>query len=361
MEKKNKKIVVGLSGGIDSAVALLLLKKQGWQPVGISLKLPVWENKSNPFRENTASLKKSLAAAKKVCEKLNIPYHLVNAQKEFRKEVIGYFLKELKKDRTPNPCMICNPHLKFFQLFAWAKKHKIDYVATGHYARIRKNSKTGKYQLLRAKDKQQDQSYYLALLPEKWLKNIVFPLGNYSKQEIYSLARKEGLKFLSKEKPSQDFCFLAGKSFNSFLTQEIGQKPGLIKDEKGKVLGKHKGLHFYTIGQRKGINLSGGPYFVKDFDIKNNILVVTKDKKDLLKKTVLLSSVHLISDIPLRKPIEVKAKIRYRQPLAKATFRLLSRNKAKLVFDKPQRAVTPGQFAVIYQGDICLGGGKIEE
>ena len=365
---KKKKIVVGLSGGIDSSMALLLLKKQGWDPIGVSLKMPVWKGK------------KSFAAAKKVCQKLKVPYYIIDVQKEFKKEVVNYFISEFKKNKTPNPCVICNRNLKFKKLFEFAKKKGVKYVATGHYALVRKhqtpNTKSQTYQLLRAKDKEKDQTYNLCFLKREWLPYIIFPLGEYTKKQVCELAKKEGFNFLTKIKSSQDFCYLAGKPINDYLKQFFGKKPGKILNSKGKVLGKHQGLHFYTIGQRKGIKISGGPWFVKDFDIKKNYLIITNNQKDLYKKDVFLKPFYLINDREPSRKIRVMAKVRYRQPLSPAILYPPQQNnssqagpgttKLKLVFDKPQRAVTPGQFAVFYlpsdsegKGQVCLGGGRI--
>ena len=359
IENKNKQIVVGLSGGIDSSMALVLLKKQGWNPVGVSLKYNFWQDKKNILKENVCCSLKSFKIAQDVCQKLEVPYYISDVSEEFQKQVIDYFVKELKNKRTPNPCVVCNRCLKFKQLFKWAKEHNIQHVATGHYARIRKNSVTQKYELLRAKDLEKDQTYYLSFLPQKWLKNIVFPLGDYQKPEIYNIAKKQKFDVFLKQKESQDFCFVAGKSMKYFLEIEIGKKQGLIKDEKGNILGKHQGLHFYTIGQRKGINLPNGPYFVLKIDKKKNILIVTKDEDKLCQKKVIVAHCHFTSGTPFQKKIQVQAKIRYYQKLAKATLFPVSKNTIKLVFDKPQRAITPGQIAVFYQKNVCLGAGKI--
>lgn len=356
---KNKEIVVGMSGGVDSSMALVLLKRQGFKPIGVSLKYAVWQNEANLLRENVCCSAESFKIAENICQKLDVPYHIFDVAKEFKKQVIDYFIRELKDNKTPNPCIICNRYLKFKKLFEWAKGRGIGYVATGHYAKTRKNPQTQEYELLRPKDKEKDQTYSLCFLPQKWLKNIVFPLGNYTKQEVYRMAKREGFEFFLKRKQSQDLCFVSGKCLNCFLEKEIGKNPGLIKDGQGNILGKHRGLHFYTIGQRKGISLSGGPYFVKDFDTASNALIVSKNQEDLLGTTVFLSPVHFISDKPLKKELRVLAKIRYREPLAAAALSPLSEGKIKLVFDKPQRAITPGQFAVFYQKDVCLGGGKI--
>ena len=365
-ESKQKQIVVGMSGGVDSSMALVLLKKQGWQPIGVSLKYAVWQDEKNLLRENICCSTQSFKIARDVCQKLKVPYYISDVSTEFKKQVIDYFIKELKNKRTPNPCIICNRYLKFEKLFAWAKEHNIQYVATGHYARLRKNPQTQKYELLRAKDKEKDQTYSLSFLPQKWLKNIVFPLGDYLKPEIYKIAKKYNFDVFLKQKESQDFCFVAGKSMKCFLEKEIGTKTGLIKDKKGNILGKHQGLHFYTIGQRKGINLPSGPYFVAEMDKKDNILIVTKDNNKLCQKQVFVSPCHFTSGTSPQRKIQVQAKIRYRQELSRAVLFPVSKTKIKLVFDKPQRAVTPGQFAVFYlpvrqagQKDVCLGGGRI--
>jgi len=355
---KKKKIVVGMSGGIDSSVALILLKKQGWQPIGVSLKLPVWQNKINPLKENIHGSKQSLKIASSICKKINVPHHIIDTEKDFKKQVIEYSINEWRNSRTPNPCVICNPNFKFKQLINWAKKHKIQYVATGHYAQVKFNPITKKYELLKAKDKNKDQTYNLCFLPQKWLKHIVFPLGKYTKQQIYNIAKKEGLKFFNQKQESKDFCFMAGQSLCPFLEEKIGKKQGLIKDPEGNILSQHQGLHFFTIGQRKGIKLSNGPYFVAGFDKKKNALLVSKNKKDLLKKEIFVYPYHFISEEKTGKPIKAKVQIRYQQKPSLAQI-IPEKRKLKIIFSKPVLAPCSGQFAVFYQKDRCLGGGKI--
>lgn len=362
MIKKNKvqskKIVVGLSGGVDSSMSLILLKKQGWQPIGVSLKLPVWKSPKNLLQENICCTKESLKIARSICKKLNIPYHIVDARKDFQKEVVDYFISEWKNLRTPNPCVICNPNFKFKQLLQWSKKHNIQYIATGHYARLRLNPQNKKYELLKAKDKNKDQTYNLCFLPQKWLAHIIFPLGKYTKEEVYKMAEKEGLKVFAQKKESQNFCFLANKSLCPFLKEKIGKKQGLILDSKGNILSKHQGLHFFTLGQRKGIKLSGGPYFVTGWDKKKNYLFITKNKKTLYKKELSLFPYHFISEEKIIKPISVQVRTRYQQKLSKARL-IPEKKKLKIIFSKPVFAPCHGQFAVFYQKNICLGGGKI--
>ena len=361
MGKENKnKIVVGMSGGVDSSMALVLLKEQGWNPVGVSLKYAVWQDNENTLRENVCCSTESFAIAKDVCRKLNVPHHIFDISKEFQQEVIEYFLKELKNKKTPNPCVVCNRKLKFKKLFLWAKKHGIKQVATGHYAKVEKNEKTGKHELLRAKDKEKDQTYSLSFLSQKQLKKIILPLGDYTKKEIYALAKTNGFDVFEKQKQSQDFCFVAGNSLGCFLEKEIGIKKGEIKNLKGNVLGEHQGLHFYTIGQRKGLNVSNGPYFVIGMDKKKNELLVSKSQKDLLTKSAILSPCNFNLGKPKR-PINIRAKIRSHHKLAKAKLSLIKNGKVKITFDKNQKAITPGQFAVFYDGEVCLGGGRIIE
>jgi tRNA-specific 2-thiouridylase len=360
MKKKKERgsIVVGMSGGVDSSMALVLLKEQGWNPIGVSLKYPVWEDPANGLCENVCCSKESFQIAESVCEKLGVPYHILDVSRDFKKEVIDYFLGRLRGHKTPNPCVICNRHLKFKKLLAWAAGHGFKHVATGHYARVRKNPKTRKFELLASKDTEKDQTYSLSFLSQDQLRRIIFPLGDHAKKEIYRMAQDRGFEIFLRRKESQDFCFVSGNAMEPFLAKEIGRKEGEVRDDAGHVIGRHKGLHFYTVGQRKGLGFSGGPFFVTGSDVEENVLKVTRDVKKLLSKEVFVSPCNFIGGTPQR-PLRVKAKIRYRQTAASGTLYPLSRNKAKVVFDKPQRAVTPGQFAVFYQRDVCLGAGEI--
>lgn len=347
-----------MSGGVDSSMALVLLKKAGWKPIGVSLKLPVWAYRNNLWRENLCCTQESLDTAKRVCEKLGVPYYVFDVQKEFQKTVIDYFVKELKQGRTPNPCVICNRYFKFKSLLGFADKQGIKFVATGHYAKTQLNSETEKHELLVSKDKAKDQTYYLSFLTQDMLARIIFPLADYTKQEICQMAEELGFKELTQKRESQDFCFVAGKSMSKFLEKEIGIKPGKIVDENGNALAKHQGIHFYTIGQRKGIGLSGGPYFVKSLDKENNLVVVTKDKKMISQREIILSPFNFVFGQAPGKEMKVMAKIRYGAKLAPAAVYPLNK-KLKITFSKPQIAVTPGQVCVFYQSNVCLGGGII--
>lgn len=370
MEKgKGRKIVVGMSGGIDSSISLILLKKSGWNPIGVSLKFGAWENSCNNVRENSCCTDESIKTARKVCKKYGCKHVVLEVGENFHEKVIKYFIETLKSAKTPNPCIICNRYLKFLELFHYAKKNRIEYVATGHYAKITKSRKLGGFVISKPRDKKKDQTYYLALLPQKWLLNIIFPLSDLTKEEVYQMAVKEDLDFYLKLAQSQDFCFVSEKSLQSFIEKEVGVKKGLIKNKEGKALGKHEGLANYTIGQRKNIGLSGGPYFVVEKNVITNELVVSTIKSDVLRKKIALINVLFANDLIEKKAnkkegIEVNAKIRYQHKPAKAlVIKCKNVNGSdiyKLVFVKPQLAVTPGQYAAFYIGNSVIGAGEIK-
>ncbi len=357
--KENKgKIVVGLSGGVDSSVSLLLLKKQGYQPVGVSFKYDFWKSKKNKLKENVCCSEESFAIAREICQRLDVPYYIINDKVNFKDKVIKYFLETLKEKKTPNPCLVCNRFVKFKKLIEFAQKEKIEYIATGHYAQIKE--KDGEYFLSKPKDEKKDQTYFLALLRQKELSRIIFPLANYTKEEVYQIAQKEGFEFFEKIKQSQDLCFVSSQSTHFFLEKKLGLEPGKIVDKEGNILGDHRGLYFYTIGQRKGINLSDGPWYVVNFDKKKNWLIISKEEKDLLKKEVILSNFNFTSGQNPKKPIKVMAKTRFNQDLSSAKLFPPKGERMRIVFDKPEKAMTPGQWAVFYSKDVCLGGGIIE-
>lgn len=358
-DTSNKKVVIGVSGGVDSAVALWLLKGQGFSPVGLTLQLPVWKSPKSLMRENVCCTAAGIRAVKKLCLKLEVPHFVLDCRREFEKIVVDYFVKEYKQGRTPNPCMVCNKFLRFPKFFEFAKKMKADFVATGHYARLRRDG--GGVELLRARDKEKDQSYFLALLGQKELSRVLFPIGDYTKEQVYKIAQKQGLTEFRKRPESQDFCYVSEKSKNFFLEEKIDKKPGSIIDTKGKVLGKHKGLYFYTIGQRKGIELPAGPFWVLGLDRQRNALIITKNKKDLFKKELLVENVNWVSGEEPKLLLKVKVQIRYRHKAAPAILvRGLKSKVYSLRFNRPQPAITPGQWAVFYKNDVCLGGGVIQ-
>jgi len=351
-----KKVLIALSGGMDSAVAAALLKELGFEVAGVFMHFYKRDNKF-------------LKRAKEVAEKLNIPLYEINVVREFKKKVIDYFLGAYEKGLTPNPCVVCNKEIKFGVLLDLLKKSRADYVATGHYAKKVKCQKSNVkseedyfYKLLQAKDRNKDQSYFLYRLSQKDLAKAIFPLGDYKKSEVKQLAKKFDLPVLESEE-SQDICFLAGEEIAEFLRRHLKIKSGDIIDETGRVLGRHKGLPFYTIGQRKGIEIGGsGPYFVVSKNIRRNELVVTNNVKSptLLKKEFWIRNANWLAG-ELKLPQKVKVKIRYRAPSFNAIIKLKKMGKYKIICNQPQRAITPGQSAVFYKSEEVLGGGMITE
>ncbi len=326
---------------MDSAVSLFLLKNQGFEPLALTLR----NTDRTPTRQ-----------AGLVAKRAGVPHFILNKRGEFEAEIVSYFLKEIKQGRTPNPCVLCNPRFKFKNILSFADQKGIEKIATGHYARIEK--KADRYRLLKAKDGDKDQTYYLSFLTEKELSRIVFPVGGYKKTEVQGLAKKLGIKDIV-VKESQNFCALKDSSFRNFIEQRIGKSRGRIVDEKGNVLGEHQGIHFYTIGQRKGLGLSGGPYYVKNKVIKDNKLIVTKNRSQLEKRKIEIEKINWISGSEPEKALRITAKIRYRHKEARAVIKK-EKEKTTVVFEKPQFAPTPGQFCVFYQEKVCLGAGIIK-
>lgn len=371
---KSKKVAIALSGGVDSSVAAALLKKQGFDVIGFHLRF--WKAK-----ENKSKNKEVEARVKKIGEVLGIPIKFFDVKENFKTLVEGYFLKEMKNGRTPNICVVCNREIKFKFLLEKAKELECDYLATGHYARLRRASSKFKVQglkLMRARDKQKDQSYFLwglKLTPYQWGK-ILFPIGEIeSKQKVRQIAKEFNLPTYQTPS-SSDVCFLGSLDFNSFLQDKLGKKKGKIVDKQSNILGEHQGLWFYTIGQRKGIGLSGGsafasppllratvgkPWFVVEKDTKKNTLIVSQDEKDLLRKGLVVEDVNWVSGSLPKKFSNLKAKVRYRSPLAKIEkIRKLNEKKYEVIFTKPQRAITSGQSIVFYLRNELLGGGIIK-
>lgn len=374
LKLKEQKVLMGMSGGVDSSVAALMLQKEGYEVEGAFLDFVGGEKGEKDF-----------ASAQKIAKKLNIPLSKIDAQETFRKRIVNKFVADYKKGITPNPCVFCNPEMKFKILLEEADRIGADYVATGHYARIQelrikneelrieeksietKNTKyklqATNYKLQMANDLTKDQSYFLYRLTGEQLARIIFPLGDYLKSEVREIARKNNFE-IKEEEESQDVCFIANNDFNKFISEKIPNKPGKIVDNEGNILGKHNGLHFYTIGQRKGINLGGdGPYFVIKKDMVNNNLVVANNPiESLWRDEFEIRDVNWISS-ELKFPLAAKVKIRYRTEEIHAIIEELNTEKDKtyrIKLDQPQKAITPGQSAVFYaeSGEV-LGGGII--
>jgi len=362
-----KKVVVGMSGGVDSSVVAAILKNQGYDVVGVFMRF--WQDTKadkakNNFNENHCCSLGAYNDAKRVAEMLDIPFYAMDMKTPFKKTVVNYFLEEYKNGRTPNPCVECNRFIKFGEFLKKAKAMGADYVATGHYARLRREiqnpkSKTLNIKLLKGKDTEKDQSYFLYTLTQEKLKHILFPLGDYTKPKVRAMAKKFGLPVHSK-KDSQEVCFV-GDGLENFLSKWLKIKKGdIIEVETGKKLGEHRGLALYTIGQRKGLGLGGGPFYVVRMDAKKNILYVSNDEKRILSKELNIKKIDFISGFLPKLPLKIKVKIRYRHSEAPAILKK-EKNNYKIIFNKPQRAITSGQSAVFYKGDEVLGGGVISE
>lgn len=357
-EIKKKRVIVGMSAGVDSSAAAALLKEQGYDVVGVFLHF--WkEPGQDELRENKCCSVESQQDARKVAQILDIPLYTVNAAQEFKKEVVDYFLEETKNGRTPNPCVVCNERIKFNFLFRKMLEMDADYVATGHYAEIKKVG--DKFHLYTSTDEEKDQTYFLYSLSQKQLSKILLPVGKYKKPEIRKIAEKKKLPVFNKEE-SQGLCFTPEKTPNKFIKRNLALSPGDIVTTEGKKIGTHDGLELYTIGQRKGINIGGtGPYFVVDRDFKNNILIVTNDEtnEQIFKKTMLVEMKNWIAGQP-KLPFETNIKIRYRHPLVRGIVKKVKSNIVEVEFFERQKAVTPGQSAVFYGDDNeVLGGGII--
>lgn len=363
--KAKKRVIVGMSAGVDSSVAAALLKQQGFDVVGAFLHF--WkEPGQDALRENKCCSLESQQDARKVAQILDIPLYTVNAAQEFKKEVVDYFLKETKAGRTPNPCVVCNERIKFNFLFKKMLEMDADFVATGHYAEVKNID--GKFHLYTSTDEEKDQTYFLYSLSQKQLSRILFPVGGHKKPQIRKIAEKLKLPVFDKE-DSQGLCFTPEKTPTKFIKRNLKLSPGDIITTEGKKIGQHDGLELYTIGQRKGINIGGnGPYFVVGRDFKKNQLIVTNNEEDenIFKKTMLVEIKNWIADEP-KFPLEVNVKIRYRHPLVRGIINKVESRTTKVesqllevTFEEKQKAVTPGQSAVFYADDNeVLGGGTI--
>ena len=349
------KVVVAMSGGVDSSVAACLLHEQGHDVIGMAIKSWPTELCGEEFKKGCYSPED----ARSVAYQLGIPFYLVNLEELFREKVVRYFVSEYARGRTPNPCIPCNDHVKFGALLKKAQGMGCDFIATGHYARISYDPNRRRHLLKEAKYIEKDQSYVLFGLTQEKLSRILFPVGEMTKGEVRSQARRFGLRVSEKEE-SQDACFLGGKDYRTYLEEEgIGAGEGKIVDENGKILGKHPGLHAFTVGQRSGLGISAGrAVYVTAIDPQENRLVVGP-RESLARRDIWVDGIHWISEeFSEGETRELWVKIRYKNPKAKASVRREGTS-CEVRFHEPAYAVTPGQAAVFYDGDTVVAGGWI--
>lgn len=353
---KKEQVLLGMSGGVDSSVSAILLQEQGYEVIGATMILWPDEAKSAACSSGNAA-----SDARQVCERLGIKHYTFDYSKEFRHYVIDDFISSYSQARTPNPCIECNRYLKFGLLAEEAAKMGIFKLATGHYARIGFSEEYGGYALKKAANLSKDQSYFLYAIPRPLLPRIIFPLGELSdKDEVRRIASEHGLKIAQKPE-SQEICFISGTDYGAYLERNLEQIPtaGDIIDTEGKVLGRHRGLIYYTVGQRKGLGIAAPhPLYVVALDKENNVLIVGEEQK-LYTKTARAKDMHYLLTERLNALCRVRAKIRYRAPETEAWLRPLTEDLVEVEFSEAQRAVTPGQSIVFYLEDYILGGGKI--
>jgi len=352
-----KRILAAMSGGVDSSVAALLLQREGWEVIGVSMDLYDY-SKVTRDREGTCCSLDDLYDARRVCDTLGIPYYVLNLRDEFRREVIDPFVQQYAAGRTPNPCVLCNEHLKFRALLRKADELGAEGVATGHYAVIRRDS-DGRCRLFAAPDASKDQSYFLFSLDSPRLSRIRFPVGAMEKADVRKIASGAGLPLYEK-KESQDICFVTDDSYSRFLeTRGIREDRGRFVDRHGNTLGNHKGVLHYTVGQRKGLGIAAKePLYVVAIDAERNEIVLGTDN-DTFSEDATVASPTFVSGFPPGKEFRSTAKVRYRHPGAPCVVRVEG-DRLAVRFDAPQRSVTPGQALVLYEGGEVLGGGWIE-
>lgn len=355
---KNKRVLLGMSGGVDSSVSAILLKEQGYEVIGITMKL--WEGDEDEQEGSCCNLDSTLDA-KRVCDIIGIPHYTLNFKKEFQDKVINNFICEYANCRTPNPCIECNRYLKFGAMYEKAKELECDYIATGHYAKIAYDEKYQKNVLKKSASIKKDQSYVLYNIPKELLDHVIFPLGDFeTKDEIREIAKNHNLAVASKP-DSEDICFIPDGNYKKFLEKhsDIKPKEGNIVNRQGEILGKHNGLYNYTIGQRKGLGIAyKSPLFVLGFNKAKNEVIVGEEA-ELYRKEMKVGNINLLLMDKIDKTLDVTVKIRYSSKQAEALINQIDDGNVQVIFKEPQRGITPGQSAVFYIDDVVVGGGKI--
>ena len=339
-----KKVLIGMSGGVDSSVAAKLLKEQGYSVTGATMLL--WND-----------TEKAAMDANRVCEHIGIDFITIDFREQFKKSVVDYFINEYISGRTPNPCIMCNKHLKFGAMLEYAKNNGYDMIATGHYGKIVNNN--GVYELHSSKAESKDQSYFLYNFNQHILKHTIMPLSEYTKEQVREMANEWQIPVANKP-DSQEICFVNDNDYAGFICNNSDYKPvcGKMLDVNGDEIGTHKGMIYYTIGQRKGIGAFGRPMFVMEMNPQQNTITLGEKGMEF-SGALVADNVNYISDIPLTQPEKVQAKIRYQAKKAEAMLYPLADDRVRLVFDEPQRAITPGQSVVFYNNDTVIGGGVV--
>ena len=352
-----KRVVVGMSGGVDSAVAAALLKEQGFDVVGLYM-----SNWKEEDEGGNCTGEQDWSDVQYICGKLGIPYYSVDFSEQYMENVFKHFVEEYKKGRTPNPDVLCNREVKFGPFADFARELGADYIATGHYCRIRHGRDM--HYLLRAKDDNKDQTYFLNQVSSYQLRDVIFPLGDLTKPEVRELAKKYDIP-VAEKKDSTGICFIGERNFRNFLSNYIPMKEGDIVTQDGKVVGRHNGVYFYTLGQRRGLGIGGSAdgngerWFVLGKDVEKNRLIVSQGEDDILFKGGLVTEgFNFITPAP-SKEFDCEVRIKHRQPLQRAHATILDNGDVQIDFVEKQRAIAPGQYAVVYVGEICLGGGVI--
>jgi tRNA-uridine 2-sulfurtransferase len=353
MSSKKLKVAVGMSGGVDSSVAVALLKDQGYEVIGIFMHF--WTDPHYSETQTIANKCCSIDAkvdARRVAEKLGIPLYTLNLGQDFKKYIVTDFLEQYKMGLTPNPCVRCNQFIKFGLFWDKAKSLGCDFIATGHYVSLKGGH------LFEAKDKDKDQTYFLHRLTPEILKHCLFPLGEYKKDEVRKMAEKLDLPVFAK-RDSQEICFVPEKTPEEFLKRYLKLKPGAIVTTEGKIIGQHEGIALYTIGQRKGLEMSGGPWYVVDLNFKNNLVIVANSNEHpaLFNDIMYVSEINWLQKVKL--PIKLEVRIRYMHKGNLAEITKVKENLYQVKFESKQRAITPGQSAVFYKDGEVLGGGTI--
>jgi len=356
-DPKDTRVVIGMSGGVDSSVAALVLKEQGYDVIGIFMK-----NWDDTDENGVCTATEDYNDVIRVCNQIGIPYYAVNFEKQYWDKVFQYFLDEYKAGRTPNPDVMCNKEIKFKAFLEHALSLGADYLATGHYAQV--EFRDGEYKMLRGKDENKDQTYFLNQLTQEQLEKVMFPIGNIEKSKVRELAKEANLATAMK-KDSTGICFIGERNFKEFLSNYLPAQPGNMETMEGQVVGKHDGLMYYTIGQRHGLGIGGAgePWFVIGKDLERNVLIVGQSFHNelLYSDSLTATNISWVTNKSVAETFECTAKFRYRQPDNKVTVQTLGNGDVKVIFHEPIRAITPGQAVVFYNGDECLGGGTIDK